>query len=57
MNEIHAKLSKVEAKVNLDIQFGNKYYIECLLDNSPPKTTAVLKLKDEEKGQVDFESQ
>lgn len=53
---IFAKLNKVEASVPLDIKFGKKYYIECLLDNSPPKTTAVLKLREEAKGQVDFES-
>ena len=52
---IFAKLNKVEASVPLDIKFGKKYYIECLLDNSSPKTTAVLKLKEEEKGQMEFE--
>ena len=52
--KIFAKLNKVESFVPLDIKFGKKYYIECLLDNSPPKTTAVLKLRDESKGQVDL---
>lgn len=54
--KIHAKMSKVEAAVPLDIKFGRKYYIECLLDNSPPKTTAVIRSKEEVKGQIDFES-
>ncbi len=54
--KIHAKLSKVEKSVPLNIKFGKKYYIECLIDNSPPKTTAEIRLKEEAKGQVDFDS-
>lgn len=54
--KIHARLNKVEASVPLDIKFGKKYYIECLLDNTPPKTTPDIRSREEAKGQIDYES-
>ena len=44
--KVFAKLNKVEATLPLGIRFGKKYYMECLLDNSPPKATAVMKWTD-----------
>jgi hypothetical protein len=52
---IHAKMNKYEAYVPVDIKFGKKYYIQCLFDNFP-LSKPVLNLKDEAKGQVDFDS-
>ncbi len=53
--KVFAKHNYVEAMLPLDVKFGNTYYVECALDNAPPPAKARLKLRDEEKGKMDYD--
>ncbi len=53
--KLFAKHNYVEAILPLDVQFGHTYYVECAMDNAPPPAKPRLKLREEEKGKMDYE--
>jgi hypothetical protein len=53
--KVFAKYNHVDAILPLDVTFGKAYYVECALDNAPPPAKPRLKLRDEEKGKMEYE--
>lgn len=48
----HAKSGKVETSVTLDIEFGRKYYLECLMHPKTPYAIPEIRLEEPTDGQI-----
>jgi hypothetical protein len=53
---LYSRSGKEESKVIIDVEFGKRYYVQCIIHHKVTHATPELKLVDKEKGQVDFES-
>jgi len=53
---LYAKTGGVESAVTLDIKFGKKYYVQCIIHHKVYYVTPELKIMENERGELDFES-
>ena len=51
---IHAKAGNVESSVLVNIEFGKKYYFQCLIQSNPPDLIPEIRLEENTDGQIWF---